>query len=327
MKLKDKLNMGCKVANARLLGRRVPLLVGWALTNHCGLRCQYCDIRNLPSFEMPTQKVKGIIDEMAEMGTKCIQFTGGDAILRKDIGEILAYCHQKKIYTTLSCTGILVPQKINELKPLGAMGLSLDGGQEIHDFLRGEKTYQRVIKAAECLKKNNIRFKFVTVLTRFNLSEVDYVLDLADTFNCTVLFQPGIAKQLYNCQKDNTTIPESNSYKQTIEKIIGLKRKGKRIVNSFPALEHLKHWPYPRRELCPGGRIMVAIRNNGQVAVCSRINDGDFARNNCLEKGFKRAFEDLPSYGCDNCWASLHVESSSLLAFKPSTMFNAFKMV
>jgi len=276
---------------------------------------------------MTTEQIKNIIDELSQMGTRFIQFTGGDPILRNDIGIILTYCYQKNIYTTLSCSGVLAPEKVNDLKFLGRMGLSLDGSQKVHDYLRGEGTFEKVMRAVDSLRSNNIKFKFVTVISKFNLDEIDFLLDLADKLNSSVLFQPGIRKKLYS-QENNETSPDNiKAYKEAIKKIILRKYQKRKVANSFSALNHLLHWPYTKKILCPGGRIMCCIRNDGQVTVCSRVNGTNFPRNNCLEKGFRKAFFDLPSYNCKECWASLHVEASCILSCRPEAILNSAKLI
>lgn len=326
MSLAKKISLGFRLANKILFRKRIPFFVGWALTNRCALKCLYCDASNLDPFEMPTKQVLNIIDELSQLGTRFIQFTGGDCILRDDIAKILEYCYQKNIYTTLSCSGILVPEKIKELRFLGRLGLSLDGRKEVQDYLRGKGTFEMVMKAIDSLKDNNIKFKFVTVLSKFNLGEIDFLLDLAKKLNSSTLFQPGIRKKLYS-DEINETSPDIEPYREAVKKIISLKKQGEKVTNSFSALKHLLHWPYPKKILCPGGKIMCCIRSNGQVAVCSRVDDTHFLSNNCLEKGFREAFIDLPSYSCNNCWASLHVETSCILSFKPEAIFNSFRII
>jgi AdoMet-dependent heme synthase len=326
MEFSDKLKLSYKVMLARALHKYIPLSVGWALTNRCFLKCLYCDVRNQPAFEMSTQQVYSIIEEMSEMGTKFIQFTGGDAILRDDIGKIIKYSHEKGICTTLSCSGVMVPEKIKELKLLERLGLSLDGRKAIHDCLRGEGSFDIVMKAVTALLDNNIKLKLVSVISKLNLGEIDFLLDFALKARSSVLFQPATIKKLYS-ERANEVCAEQELYRSAVYRIIEYKRKGAPVANSFSGLRHLSHWPYAKKIFCPGGRIFCSIRNNGQVSVCSRSEDLNLRNNNCLEKGFKKAFLDLPVGGCTDCWSSLHIELGCLLSFMPDTILNAAKLI
>ncbi|MCD6412115.1 radical SAM protein [bacterium] len=53
---------------------------------------------------------------MKSLGTKRIQFTGGEPLLRKDIGKIIDYCKKLGILTTVSASGVKVKEKIKKIK-------------------------------------------------------------------------------------------------------------------------------------------------------------------------------------------------------------------
>ena len=88
MKIKDKIFIGHSILKSKLLKKSSPLTVGWSLTNRCNHECKYCGIPNVKSNELTTEQIFSIIDELSELGTKIIQFTGGEPLLRDDIGKI-----------------------------------------------------------------------------------------------------------------------------------------------------------------------------------------------------------------------------------------------
>jgi HAD superfamily hydrolase (TIGR01490 family) len=67
----------------------IPLDVCLELTHHCNFRCQHCYI---PDFLAPdllsTERVFGLLEELAEMGTLYLTLSGGEMLLRKDWYEI-----------------------------------------------------------------------------------------------------------------------------------------------------------------------------------------------------------------------------------------------
>ena len=58
---------------------------------------------------MDFKQIKELIDTLAQIGTQRISFTGGEPLMRADIGEILAVCKKNRIFTTLGSNGKLVP--------------------------------------------------------------------------------------------------------------------------------------------------------------------------------------------------------------------------
>ena len=61
------------------------------LSSRCNERCIHCYIPNEKKnvgFDMPTAKVKSILDEFAAMGGIHVTLSGGEAFMHKDIIEI-----------------------------------------------------------------------------------------------------------------------------------------------------------------------------------------------------------------------------------------------
>jgi len=75
--------------NAKLLKRKKPLIVGWAITDQCNRKCDYCSIWRRPNRDLSTSVILQIVDALAESGTLRISFTGGEPLLRQDMGEVM----------------------------------------------------------------------------------------------------------------------------------------------------------------------------------------------------------------------------------------------
>ncbi len=91
-----------------------------------------------------------------------INITGGEPFFRKDIKEILEYLGENKehfSYGILSNGSFIDDKTIKILKEtdVSFIQLSLDGNRKMHDSLRAEGDYKRVLKTAGYLEKNGIR--------------------------------------------------------------------------------------------------------------------------------------------------------------------------
>src|ERR1041385_6775735 len=65
----------------------VPWQVHWDLTYACQLKCQHCYQMNLDwnrKGELSTGRVLETLDELVELGTQELTFSGGDPFVRKD---------------------------------------------------------------------------------------------------------------------------------------------------------------------------------------------------------------------------------------------------
>ncbi|MCD6093946.1 MAG: radical SAM protein [Candidatus Omnitrophica bacterium] len=321
MKLKSKIHSALALAKVKFLGKRIPLAVRWQLTNRCPNRCLYCNIWNEPAEELTTEEIFFILDELKELGTQRISFSGGEPMLRKDIGEILNYAREKGISTGMNSCGILIPEKIKEIKSLDLLKISLDGPEEVHDKLCGRPGgYKQAITAIKIAQDNGIKVTLATTLTKYNLQSVNFLVETAQRFHTMVAFQP--LKDIYRGIKDYKSLyPELEEWKRTVERLIELKKESPESMrNSLVGLKHIYHWPRYKRLKCWAGRIFCIIETNGDLYPCDRIDYPTPELPNVKELGFKKAFTNLPTVHCSGCGFCGALELNFLLSFKWSTI-------
>ena len=145
MNIIEKIDLSQKLLRAIFLQRRVLIATTLLLTRRCNLRCVYCGTHEEKTEEMSAEKVANLIDRLAALGNKFIKLSGGEPLLREDIGAIVNACKRNKMYVSINSNGILVKEKFSEIKCADEIQMTLDGTREINDSLRGENTYNRVI--------------------------------------------------------------------------------------------------------------------------------------------------------------------------------------
>lgn len=326
MKYGKILNTAGGLWQAKLLKRKKPLVVGWAVTDQCNRKCAYCAIWRRPDRDLPTDRVLGIVDELVEAGTLRISFTGGEPLLREDMGRIIRYAHEKGIETKMNSNGALVGEKIRSLRYLDMLTLSLEGPEEIHDTIRGRGSFDEVREALRIARRHRIRTGLATVLTAINLDAVDSILDIARQEACRVLFQPATPLRLGGGGV-NELAPPVEAYRAAIKRLIDKKKAGNdRIANSVPGLEHLERWPDPARMTCACGWISCRIEPDGTVLYCSRESLPP-APGNCTRVPFREAFDKLVPMVCTDCWCAARVELNLAFSLSVSAMMNQFHTV
>jgi len=324
MKLKDKFFIINSLFMARVFKKKTPLIVSWAITNRCNKSCAYCDIRNIKVKELETGKILSLITELSRMGTIIIHFTGGEPLLREDIGLIIDYCNEMGILTSINSNGSLMKQRIEELKNLNLVGLSLDGPKDVHDSIRGEGSYEEVIAALTLAKNRNISLRIHTVLSKLNLRSIDFLLDKAGEFGASILFQPSTALLLGGNQQ-NPLSPDEKEYKQVIEYIIAKKNKTKYIGHSVSGLKFLYNWPHLKKIRCQARLISARIESDGNIDICFRnqfksipVGSGNIA--------FQKGFYSLPVLYCDQCCCPSSVELNCMLSLNLDTIFHTWNL-
>jgi len=270
---------------------RKPTNIQINLTERCNLRCKNCKIWCLTKKKELSYKewIDIIIDLKQWLGPYTLDISGGEPFLRKDLIDIIRFCHKNEIQTVV-CTNatLLTPEIIKILSGLETLNLSisLDGSTpQTHDYMRGvEGTYKRTIDALQQLKnlKRRCSINIATILTGYNCNEildiVKFVQDkkLADGIVFQALeqtFGVGYQKEWF---KENTFWPKgeaSNKLNNVIDELIKIKKKDRKIIyNSVEQLQKFKkYFINPNEKIsghCMSGQNNFLINPQGEILLC-----------------------------------------------------------
>lgn len=158
-----------------------PFHIQWHITNLCNLRCQHCYQDDFSrENDLDWTGLKRVADNLLTTikewdQTACIHLTGGEPLLKPELFPLLEYLDQNPLIDELGLitNGLLfdqeVVEKLSVIPKLKKINISLDGAdEETNDSIRGERTFERVIKKIPLIKKGNqfdISFMF-TVMKR-----------------------------------------------------------------------------------------------------------------------------------------------------------------
>lgn len=131
-----------------------PFFVSCEVTFRCNLRCEFC---NIPDFnavpdEAATEVMERRLEESYRLGCRVISFTGGEPLMRADIGSLAEKCRTLGYFTGLVTNGLLLGKYMDEewLHRIDAPAVS---------FLANEESYNatRRVPTAYALVSRNIR--------------------------------------------------------------------------------------------------------------------------------------------------------------------------
>ncbi|MFW5863471.1 MAG: 12,18-didecarboxysiroheme deacetylase [Desulfohalobiaceae bacterium] len=160
-----------------------PVVV-WNITRRCNLSCAHCYARAVSGkqTEFSTARAKEVIDDLAELGSPVLLFSGGEPLMRKDLPELASYAVQKGMRAVISSNGTLIDRaKARELKQIGLsyVGISLDGGQAVHDSFRGQDgAYTQALQGLENCQLEGLKVGLRFTVFRQNMQEVPGIFDL-----------------------------------------------------------------------------------------------------------------------------------------------------
>lgn len=319
MNLLNKIRICWKATCGIVLKRRSPLMAVLHVTHRCNLRCKYCGFYERKTGELETQVLCSFINEFYQSGVRFIVISGGEPLLRSDIGDIIKFCKMKQMFVSMNSNGLLVKDKLGEINNIDSLKLSLDGPKEINDLIKGQGVYKKVIEALEMCKKEGLKVSVTTVISRYNANiySMSHILDIAKEYGIGVCFQPADQTHCGNIEKDiSLVLPRENDFKDVVTYLIKEKSLGRSlIVNSLAALNHLYHWPCPQEIPCLVNLFSTYVAPDGKIFICDMFPG---AQNFMVPAGLtlKSALKNLRlPHPCQHCWSGASIDFNLLARF------------
>lgn len=161
------------------------------LTNHCNERCIHCyhpfDQYDY-SKEMSFEDVCQLVDRLEELGVFSLVLSGGEALLRKDIFDIMEYISNKGMMITLFTNGVLLTeetvQKLHQYR-IKLISISLYADiPEVHDKITAIKgSFERTLEGINRLKEHGIPFELKCVVLAENADRVEQIREFGKKIN------------------------------------------------------------------------------------------------------------------------------------------------
>ena len=168
---------------------RAPFLLIWEITQACALACRHCRAEAIDQRdpdELTTREGKNLVDQVADMGTPIIVFTGGDPLQREDLEDLIRHAKHRNLRagTIPAGTDRLTRQRVQGLKDAGCdqMAVSFDGSnREIHDsFRQVEGSYDKTIAGANYAREIGIPLQVNTCFCEWNFDDFDNIAKLVE---------------------------------------------------------------------------------------------------------------------------------------------------
>lgn len=345
MEFSKKLFILQSVIRANLFGLKRPIAVQYALTNRCPWKCRYCGIVNMPKQECTTEESVRIINELADMGTQRLHFTGGEPALRTDLDILAATAKKRGLMVTMATTGYNFQKIKDKIRDFDIFFLSFDGPEEIHDSTRGKGAYKVLREAMDVIKSMGKRFWTTTVISQQNINHIDFVLEEAKRNNFMANFHllyytntPTILEGAFHlAAADADLVVGHEAYKDAVRMLLRRKRTDMKgvIASSEAYLKALLGWknlsePYCKEPSpdyrCWAGKLYCYIDANGDIYPCGDIM-GRVKPRNCIKEGVEKAFMDLPPLPCESCIVACFNELNQMFSLRPSAILNWVKKV
>ncbi|MDL2313862.1 12,18-didecarboxysiroheme deacetylase [Desulfovibrio sp. OttesenSCG-928-C14] len=163
-----------------------PVVV-WNMTRRCNLKCVHCYAKAVDVHgkdEISTAQAKDMINDLAAFGAPVMLFSGGEPLVREDLVELARHATEKGMRAVISTNGTLISkEKARELKAvnLSYVGISLDGGEEVHDKFRAVPgSFKKALQGIENCKAEGLKVGLRFTINRRNAAEVPKLFQLVE---------------------------------------------------------------------------------------------------------------------------------------------------
>ena len=266
---------------------------------------------------MSLSQIIVLLTEAASMGCQRLGIWGGEPLCRNDLGQIVAHAKDLGLFVTVDTNGHLIPERGEAIARADHLNIALDGDRQAHDAARGTGTFERTMGGLEHAAGKH-RLWTITVLSKFNLDQVDWILDRARELGFLCTFQVLHHNDKLGC--NGGLWPDDGDLREVLRQLIARKKEGAPIATSLRLFEHLLQWPdfkitrqaqYLRYPDCLAGRVYCNVDVDGSLYPCSLLVD-EVEAPDVVREGFKSAFYRLPPAPCRACTASCFTEYNYL---------------
>lgn len=281
-------------------------LIQWHITDACPARCKHCYGPALrapdPDFSLLLDVWESIraffSDQAARAGGAFlgrVTLTGGEPLAHPDfwrLVERLTRSAELTDFAVLSSGAGLDQACAERLATLAPafVQLSLDGGREAHDALRGEGAFDRTLDAARRLVRAGAKLFLAFTAHQDNYKEIGAVAALARELGADKLW----ADRFVPLGDSLANGPRALSPEQSLEfcvalRAAGARGKGPTRVVAERGLQFLAGGGRPYA--CEAGRSLLALTPRGDALPCRRL---PMLLGNARETPLAEIYENAP---------------------------------
>lgn len=147
----------------------------WEITRQCNLNCLHCILGNTTlQHEQNTAQALNAVTTIARLGGEILRITGGEPLMRKDIGLILERTSDCNLQVEIITNGLMIDsiflQKLG--KHIQHIAVSIDGQENSHDYIRGKGAFKKSLASLDLIMNYAIDVSVSITLHALNESRI-----------------------------------------------------------------------------------------------------------------------------------------------------------
>lgn len=284
----------------------------WECTLRCNLACKHCGSdchKDMRQKDMPLADFLNVIDIITphvNPHETMIVITGGEPLMRDDLEICGKELHKREFPWGMVTNGLFLSEKrLRNLLNAGlhSITISLDGLEEAHNLMRGNKnSFRQAYNAIKLLTKTDITYDVVTCVTSDTFQQLPEIKKLLiDTgvkaWRIFTVFPIGRAE----CHKDLQLSPLQ--FKQFLDFIKNTRKEG--LINlSYGCEGFLGSYEAEVRDhfyFCHAGINIASVLVDGSISACPNLRS-NFIQGNIYSDNFWKVWANHYQPFRDRIW-------------------------
>lgn len=284
-----------------------PLLAVWEITLQCDLACRHCGSRagHQRPDELSTAECLDLVRQMAALGVMEVTIIGGEAYLRHDWLEIIQAIRAAGMECTMTTGGRgMTAERARGAAAAGirSVSVSIDGGEEAHDRLRGMTgSHRAALVALANLREAGIPVTTNTQINRLSLPDLPGVLDtIIDAGVCG--WQVMLTVAMGRAADQPELLLQPYELLDLFPVLAALKERGRQAgvpvwpgnnIGYFGPYESLLRAELPRGHMshCGAGCTTLGIEADGAIKGCPSLQTVPWTGGNIRDAGLRDIWE------------------------------------
>jgi len=295
------------------------------VTWRCNLRCVYCELPTRGP-ELDTAGSLALIGALRDRGVARLGLSGGEPLLREDLGQLIRAARSGGMVVSVVTNATFLPARLDLVREVDALVVSLDGGETTHDRHRGAGVYRRTHAGIRAALEAGLRVSLMAVVSEFSEPEIDETLRFAESLGVRVFFQPVLSTS--ETRDRGGDLPEQD-HRRLFALLEQRKRAGRPIGNSWGHVQGAQRDPaMPVPGPCPAARFVFAVMPDGHLTPCCENPGTGFAPRGATDlETLGERLDALRAPACDRCTTVGNVEVRRLLHADPRALWSTFRMI
>lgn len=278
--------------------KKIPMAGLFELTYACNLKCMHCCVEDEGEpviddgkQELSFDEIKSTLDELYRMNTFALVFSGGEAMLRSDIFDILSYARKLNFRINLYTNATLIDESAaKELKKLriNNIGISLYGvTPKTHDTVtRVPGSYEATVRAISLLQKEGLYITLKSLIMKPNYSEVKQLREWSKERRIFHEFSYTIHPLLDGSKKNINLRLTDEQAEGFMRETLDIEFARDKFIEANDSEDSIVPIKY-RENICPAGVTSFNISPYGDVYPCVYLR---LPAGNIREISFKEAW-------------------------------------